>query len=243
MQNLLSSYRRYTGAAGAKADNEVASRYAPMVYKAVRQVAEHLPLTVDREDLFSAGIVGLLDALAKFDPSRGVTFEAYAQIRIKWAIQDELRSLDHLTRSMRRRSRTIRDSHNELEKAEGGPVSDQDVAAHTGMSIEEVQSSVTMKNPPEATDPHTLDTMMNAEMWARPVGLLEKLEWEEQVALVSRALAELPERNRLVVGLYYEAELTLKEIGEVLGVTQSRVSQILRKTEELLRGRLTELLT
>lgn len=213
---------------------EAVRTYAPMVYRVVRQVAEKAPRSVDREYLFSAGMVGLLDALAKFDDSRGIAFEAYARIRVKGAVLDELRSLDHLTRSMRRRTKSVATSQATLEKNAGTPACDTAIAEHAGLSVEEVHASRT-RRAPESVDPSTLESLDVASLWQESMSVLDQLEAQERVRLLSAALAELPERNRLVVGLYYEAELTLQEIGEVLGVTQSRVSQILKKTVELLK--------
>lgn len=238
MHNLLKAYTQNTNRTSKNEMDEAVRKYAPMVYRVVRQVAERMPASVDREYLFSAGMVGLLDALTKYDEGRGIAFEAYARIRIKGAVLDELRSLDHLTRSMRRRSRTVADSRTEMEKVEGAPVSDSDVAEELGMSIEEVQNSRSRKAPPEVLDPSTLDTMSLPGLWQQPSTATDSMEWDEHVKQLSAALAELPERNRLVIGLYYEAELTLQEIGDVLGVTQSRISQILRKTVEMLREKL-----
>ncbi|MEM1026240.1 MAG: FliA/WhiG family RNA polymerase sigma factor [Myxococcota bacterium] len=239
MQNLLRAYTQQSSRHNNEMD-EAVRKYAPVVYRVVRQVSERMPASVDREYLFSAGMVGLLDALQKYDDKRGIAFEAYARIRIKGAVLDELRGLDHLTRSMRRRSRSVAESRNELEKAEGAPVGDAEVAAATGMSIEEVQRSRSRKAPPEVLDPSTLESMSVSGLWQSEGLADESMEWGEHVHLLSQALAELPERNRLVIGLYYEAELTLQEIGEVLGVTQSRISQILRKTVEMLREKLVD---
>ncbi|MEL6189921.1 MAG: RNA polymerase sigma factor FliA [Myxococcota bacterium] len=242
MHNFLKAYTRMSPGQAQSENDEAVRKYAPVVYRVVRQVAERMPASVDREYLFSAGMVGLLDALSKFDPEKGIAFEAYARIRIKGAVLDELRSLDHLTRSMRRKSKSVADSRQELEKAEGEPVGDDEVARSLGVSIEEVHTSRNRKAPPEVVDPSTLDTLALSALWQQPASADDSMEWDEHVKLLSKALAELPERNRLVIGLYYEAELTLQEIGEVLGVTQSRISQILRKTVEMLRERLvTEL--
>ncbi|MGF1510190.1 MAG: sigma-70 family RNA polymerase sigma factor [Myxococcota bacterium] len=238
MQYIMKAYAQQTSRTPQSKTDEAVRKYAPVVYRVVRQVSERMPASVDREYLFSAGMVGLLDALAKYDESRGIAFEAYARIRIKGAVLDELRSLDHLTRSMRRRTRSVNDSRNEMEKLEGAPVSDEAVAEAMGMSIEEVQSSRARRAPPEVVDPSTLDSFAAAGLWQQADAAPDSMEWKQRVRLLSRALSELPERNRLVVGLYYEAELTLQEIGEVLGVTQSRISQILRKTVEMLRERL-----
>ncbi len=235
MQRLLKTYTTHSNRRKKSANDEAVRKYAPMVYSVVRQVAERMPSTVDREYLFSAGMVGLLDALAKYDNKRGTSFEGYARIRIRGAVLDELRSLDHLTRSMRRKSRSVADSRTELEKEQGEPVGDDSVAQALGMSVEEVQKNRARRAPPEVVDPTTLDTLALNGLWEPPATVMEELEWREHVKLLSKAMATLPERNRLVLGLYYEAELTLQEIGEVLGVTQSRISQILRKTVEMLR--------
>ncbi|NJK88856.1 MAG: sigma-70 family RNA polymerase sigma factor [Myxococcales bacterium] len=195
MQNLLKAYTTHQSKDGNPTD-EAVRKYAPMVYRVVRQVAERMPASVDREYLFSAGMVGLLDALAKYDPNRGIAFEAYARIRIKERSVDELRSLDHLTRSMRRRSRSVADSRTELEKSEGAPVTDFDVAEALGVSIEEVQRSRTRKAPPEVVDPGTLDSLAVTGLWQQQRAADDDMEWGEYVKLLSRALSELPERNR-----------------------------------------------
>ncbi len=235
MQRLLKTYTNHVPRKNKSVHDEAVRKYAPMVYSVVRQVAERMPASVDREYLFSAGMVGLLDALAKYDDKRGTSFEGYARIRIRGAVLDELRSLDHLTRSMRRKSRSVADSRTELEKEQGQPVGDYSVAQALGISVEEVQRNRARRAPPEVVDPSTLDTLALNSLWEPPASVTEELEWQEHVKLLSKAMAGLPERNRLVLGLYYEAELTLQEIGEVLGVTQSRISQILRKTVEMLR--------
>jgi RNA polymerase sigma factor for flagellar operon FliA len=234
MQSLLKSYMQPRARANDPR-SEAIRQYAPMVYRVVRQVAERMPPSVDREYLFSAGMAGLLDALLKYDASRGIAFEAYARIRVKGAILDELRGLDHLTRSLRRRSRSVQSSSQQLERTEGAPVSDSEVAEHMGVSIEEVQESRSRRAPPESLDPGALEGLELDALWQEPVSADERLEWQERVRILSKGLATLPERNRLVIGLYYEAELTLQEIGDVLGVTQSRVSQILKRSVELLR--------
>lgn len=238
MHNLLKAYTNPSVKGRGDENEEAVRKYAPVVYRVVRQVAERMPSSVDREYLFSAGMMGLLDALAKYESDRGIAFEAYARIRIRGAVLDELRGMDHLTRSMRRRARSVAEQRQEMEKKEGAPVGDARVAEALGMTIEEVQQGKARRAPPEMIDPTTLDSMSIGHLWQAPPELLETMEWQEQVKQLSKALADLPERNRLVVGLYYEAELTLQEIGDVLGVTQSRISQILRKTVEMLRERL-----
>lgn len=213
-------------------DAEVAE-YGPLVHRMVRQLSERVPATVDRDALVSAGMLGLLDALDKYDGGRNVAFEAYARIRIRGAILDELRGLDHLTRSQRRRSRAVAESRTELEKQ--GKASDHEVADALGLSIEQVQESRRSHVPPDVVDPTQLDAWQLDGLWAAEDDAETRLSHRQQVQAVSRALAALPERNRLVVGLYYESDITLQEIGDLLGVTQSRVSQILKQTLQMLR--------
>ncbi len=208
-------------------------QHSPMVSKTVREVSYRAPASVDRRALFSAGIVGLLDAADKYDGNRSVAFEAYARIRVRGAILDELRGLDHLTRTQRRRSRDVAESRRDLEKH--GPTSDSAVAEALGMSIEDVQESRRGHVPPDIMDPQAMEMRPVRQLWGDSESVIDRMEHQEQVRCLSQALAQLPERNRLVVGLYYESEITLQEIGDMLGVTQSRISQILKKTMEMLR--------
>jgi RNA polymerase sigma factor for flagellar operon FliA len=183
-------------------------------------------------------MVGLLEAIQKFEPDRGIVFEAYARIRIRGAVLDALRRLDHLSRRMRRQSKSLRDTHQKMEQEAGAPVGDAEVAESTGLSIKEVQDSRIRRAAPESVDPQVLDSIKANALWQGMPTVLESLEREEAITMVANALAELPERNRLIMGLYYEAELTLKEIGQVVGVTESRVSQIMRKTVSMIRAKI-----
>jgi len=215
---------------------DLVERYSAMVRRVVRDVGHRVPTSVDRNALFSAGIVGLLDASDKYEDARSVAFEAYARIRVRGAILDELRGLDHLTRTQRQRSRAVAECRRALEC--DGPVSDSSVAEQLGMTVEEVQVSRQQHVPPDVVDPQTMEGKAVRTMWADHASVEDSIAHQERIALVSRALANLPERNRLVVGLYYESEITLQEIGELLGVTQSRVSQVLKKTIALVRDEL-----
>ena len=235
MSKGIQAYKKNTSTGAQPNNKEFVEQYSTLVYQIVRKVAEKVPPTVDREDLFGAGMVGLLEARAKFDPERGIVFEAYARLRIKGAILDELRRLDHLTRRMRDRQKSVQETRNNLEREKGAPVSDLEVAKNLGVSIEDVQKSRAQHHGPQTTDPSIIDARSVAALWQQPLTTLDKMEWHERVRMLSVGLGQLPERNRLVAGLYYEAELTLKEIAVVLGVTESRVSQILKKTILLLR--------
>ncbi len=235
MRNPLSKYQQQAPKGAETEQDAIVRQHAQLVYRIVRQVAERLPPSVDREDLFGAGMVGLLEAIQKFEPDRGIVFEAYARIRIRGAVLDALRRLDHLSRRMRRQTKSVRDTHQKMEQEAGAPVGDAEVAETTGLTIEEVQESRMRRSAPESVDPQVLDSIQTPTLWQGMSSTLETLEREEAITMVANALADLPERNRLIMGLYYEAELTLKEIGQVVGVTESRVSQIMRKTVAIIR--------
>jgi len=127
-----------------------------------------------------------------------------------------------------------------MEASAGRPVGDVELANQMGVSVQEVQTSRTHNAAPESLEPATLENVSFSALWQSELGILESLEVQERMGLVVEALGALPERNRLIMGLYYEAELTLKEIGEIVDVTESRVSQIMRKTVKMIREYLEE---
>ncbi len=235
MQQLLKAYTRQPPRHRRTARDEAVSKNAYLVQRAVRKVSDRVPSTVDRASLFSAGMLGLLTAIDKFDAGKGISFEAYASIRIRGAILDELRGLDHLTRVQRKQAKTVQSSRDEMAKRRGTPADDLEVAREVGLSVEEVQQSRVRGAPPETVDPNTLDIFGASGLWEQQHSALDRLERNEQIRILSKKIAQLPERSRLVLGLCYEAELTLQEIGEILGVTQSRVSQIIKETKAILR--------
>lgn len=232
----LSHERTPDASARMAARHRLVQDYTPLVRRLVRNLTYRVPMSVDRNTLFSAGIVGLLDAADRFDDDRSVAFEAYARIRVRGAILDELRGLDHLTRTQRRRSRAVAEVRGDLERQGGAP--DAEVASALGLTVEQVQTSRQHHVPPEVVDPQVLANQSARRLWSEAGSAEDHVVARERIHEVSRALAGLPERNRLVVGLYYEAEITLQEIGDLLGVTQSRVSQILKKTMDLLHEQL-----
>ncbi len=236
MQNLLKAYTRPRPLGAQDEATEAIARHAPMVYRMVKRLAERVPASVDRQDLFNAGILGLLTAIERFDASRGVAFEAYAQIRIRGAVIDELRRRDHLSRRMRRRTREIGEQAEELERKLGRPLDPAELAERTGLSVEAVSRSRQQQPTPRPMAPELLDRVESEPLWQRPAAPHEEAASREQIRKVSEALSALPERSRLIVGLYYEAQLTLKEIGELLGISESRVSQLLRRVVRRVRA-------
>ena len=221
-------------------------RFAPLVRHVVERVATTLPRTVDHEDLYSAGVLGLLDAHAKFDVGKGVKFETYAVWRIRGAVLDQLRALDWVSRSMRRKARNLDGVTRKLDQKLGRAASEIELAREMNLTrtdfyrlLDQVRGAVLVSldenRSAEDQEPSTL-----ADHLPDPsaVNLEERLEEEERKVVLLRTLDHLPEQERLVVALYYYEHLTLKEIGRALGISESRVSQVHTRAMSRLRLRL-----
>jgi RNA polymerase sigma factor for flagellar operon FliA len=226
--------------------DDLLRRFAPLVRHVVERVATTLPRTVDHEDLYSAGVLGLLDAHAKFDAHKGVKFETYAVWRIRGAVLDQLRALDWVSRSMRRKARNLDGVTRKLDQKLGRAASEVELAREMKLSrgdfyrlLDQVRGAVLVSldenRSGEDQEPSTL-----ADHLADPmaVNLEERLEEEERKVVLLRTLNHLPEQERLVVALYYYEHLTLKEIGRALGISESRVSQVHTRAMSRLRLRL-----
>ena len=228
------------GAAARRARDAEIMQYVPLVYKVVRNITNRMPAFMDREALIGAGMVGLMSAVQKYDASKGVAFEAYARIRIRGAVQDELRTMDHLTRGQRKSTRSIHEAREDLQKKMGAPVDDVELANDAKMTVEEVQQGALLRAPPQAVDPSDLDQQNLSNPWQDAESTEDRVARREQLALVRAALRKLPERDQTIMGLYYEEELTLEEIGTIINVSQSRVSQLIGKVKRKLRAELAE---
>jgi RNA polymerase sigma factor for flagellar operon FliA len=221
--------------------------YAPLVKYVAGRLGSGLPAHVDEGDLVSYGLLGLIGAIERYDPSRDIKFETYAIARIKGAIIDELRALDWVPRSVRSRAREIERAIGELEAKTGVAPTDEQIAAKIGISVDELEESLAdiSRSSIAALDElwsvsgdgdqiSLMDTIED-ESGPKPEAALDQTEVREALA---DAIARLPEREKLVITLYYYEELTLREIGEVLGVTESRVSQLHTKAILRLKARL-----
>jgi RNA polymerase sigma factor FliA len=218
--------------------------YSPLVKYVAGRVGAGLPRSVDQNDLASYGLFGLIDAIDKFEPDRGFKFETYAINRIKGAILDELRALDWVPRSVRSRARRIESGIAELEHKLQRAPTEEELAAHVEMAIDELRdtlaeigrSGMAALDELISNDSHT----SMGEMIADPGGMSPEMAFqaEETRRGLVDAINRLPNRERLVVTLYYYEGMTLAEIGNVLGVTESRVCQIHAKTMMSLRNRL-----
>src|SRR6266540_4980735 len=210
--------------------------YAPLVKYVAGRLGSGLPAHVDEGDLVSYGLLGLISAIDRYDPGRDVKFETYAIARIKGSILDELRALDWVPRSVRSRAREIERAIAELERKLGRAPSDEEIASKLSITEEELEESLTNISRSSIAALDELWTVSGSG--GDQVALIDTLEDEstpdpqgtlsvtEQKEALADAIARLPEREKLVVTLYYYEDLTLREIGEVLGVTESRVSQL-----------------
>jgi RNA polymerase sigma factor FliA len=222
--------------------------YAPLVKFVAGRLGSNLPAHVDEQDLVSYGLLGLIGAIERFDPDREIKFETYAISRIKGAIIDELRSLDWVPRSVRARAREIERAIVDLERVLMRAPNDTEIAGKIGISEDELEKSLSdisrssmaaldeLWTPQGASDQVALIDTIEDTSGPDPEFSLEQTELNDALA---EAIARLPEREKLVVTLYYYEELTLREIGEVLGVTESRVSQLHTKAVLRLKARLS----
>jgi RNA polymerase sigma factor FliA len=213
-------------------------------------VAATLPRNVDHEDLYSAGVLGLLDAHAKFDTAKGVKFETYAVWRIKGAVLDQLRALDWVSRSMRRKARNLDGVTRALDQKLGRAASEEELARELRMNrgefyrlLDHVRGAVLVSLDEARSSDDQESTSLGEHLPdPRAVDLDARLEEEQTRLVLLRTLDLLPEQERLVVALYYYEHLTLKEIGRTLGISESRVSQVHTRAMSRLRLRLSKAL-
>jgi RNA polymerase sigma factor for flagellar operon FliA len=212
--------------------DQLITEYLPYVKRIVQRLAVHLPSTVDIDDLMNVGVIGLIQAVDRYDPRRDNKFMTYAIFRIKGAVLSELRARDFLSRSNRRKIRELESVYLRLEQKLGRTADDNEVAQELGVDLEQVyrtkqMSSISFISLEELgvssrdEKEKLLSYLVNNEDDA-----LSRTKLKELKEAMARAIKQLPEKERLVISLYYLDELTMKETGKVLGITESRVSQI-----------------
>jgi RNA polymerase sigma factor for flagellar operon FliA len=246
---LKDLWRRYKVEGDQDARERLVVAYSPLVKYVSGRLGSGLPAHVEEADLISYGLVGLISAIERFELEREIKFETYAITRIRGAIIDELRSMDWVPRSVRARARAIERANAKLENDLQRAPTDEEVAAELKITVEEFQDSLLQisNSTISALDEmwsvgdssgdqvSLLDTITD-ENAPDPAQIMDETDLKDRVA---DAITKLPEREKLVVALYYYENLTLREIGEVLGVTESRISQLHTKAVLRLRGKLT----
>jgi len=241
-------WRRFKESGDQEAREGLILHFSPLVKFVAGRVGVGLPRNVEQADLISYGMFGLIDAIDKFEPERGFKFETYAVNRIKGAILDELRALDWVPRSVRSRAREIQRSLDELEHRLKRSATEDELAEHMGVPLETLQNQLGeiaglgFVALDELIDPSERGSATMGELLSDPRGIDpgSSFEQQENRFVLTDAINRLPERERLVVTLYYYEGLTLAEIGDVLGVTESRICQIHTKSVMSLRNRMLE---
>ncbi len=247
-EELSEIWRRYKEEDSQEAREKLILHYAPLVKYVAGRVSSGLPANIEYSDLVSYGIFGLIDAIEKYEPQRGIKFETYAINRIKGSIIDELRAIDWVPRSVRFKARELEKAYVTLESELKRMPTDEEVAAELGLSMDDYYA---LLNQMSFISLVALDDLWNVggEKGDR-LSLVETLEdvkandpsrsyeLEERKRILADSIGRLPEREKIVITLYYYEGLTLKEIGEVLGVTESRVCQMHTKAILRLKARL-----
>ena len=218
--------------------NEIAENYLPLVRMVCGRLAVSLPQHLDKDDLLSSGFFGLLDAIDRFDVTRNIKFETYAGVRIRGAMIDYLRSKDWIPVSMRQKIRKYEQTVCRLENELGRTATDDELAEALEISLEELQTLVNQSNSATVIPlEEYLRTDAAEAIDTNPANSTELFEIKETLA---KAIERLPERERLVVSLYYYEEMTLKEISLVLHLTEARISQLHTKAIIKMRGYLAQ---
>lgn len=223
--------------------NDIVLQYAPLVKRIAHHLLLRMPSSVQLDDLIQSGMIGLLEAAKKYDLTKGASFETYAGIRIRGAMLDEIRKGDWAPRSVHRKSRKVAEAIKTIEMRTGTDAKDLDVAAELDMPLEEYHAIL---QDASGSRLFSFDDMLEGDDSAmeRVAGdmpnPLDGLQNDDFKAQLAEAISGLPEREQLVLSLYYDEELNLKEIGQVIGVSESRVSQIHTQAALRLRARLAD---
>jgi len=226
---------------------EVIKRYSPMIKYVANRIAMRLPPHIEVDDLISVGVLGLMDAISKYDSSRGAKFKTYAEFRVRGAILDELRAMDWVPRSIRQKASNVDKVVQKLQAKLSRSPEDEEVAEEMGISLNQFHDTLNeTKSIPvfsledlgiakESGEQQSLLDCLAGKADADPQTQIRLIELKE---IIAKAIDALPEKERLMVSLYYYEELTMKEIGAVLEITESRVSQIHSKAVYRLRTKL-----
>ena len=244
--NLLRKYKEEPNRLSAQQKDKLIMEYAPLIKFIAQKIAVRLPSNIELDDLISSGVIGLMDAIDKYDPTRDNKFKTYAEFRIRGAILDELRAQDWVPRSVRDKAKLLDRTYASLEQQLGRQATDEEVAGELKVSMEEFYDLINQVRPVSLLSIDDSNTFSNVDKKSI-LNLLEatkinnpfnQLNLKSVKEVVTKAIEELPEKQRLVLSLYYYEDLNLKEIGKVLDVTESRVSQLHAQAVTRLRSKL-----
>jgi RNA polymerase sigma factor for flagellar operon FliA len=232
---------------GATPPDEAVRAYLPLVRWLVQRLAVRKPPQVELDEMVSWGIEGLLDAMKKYDPSKQAAFATYAQFRIRGAILDRLRGMDWVSRSVRQKASLLEKTYHRLEGTLGRPASEEEVAEALELSLPQLHALLSEVGQMSLFSLEDLGVDSGPDRWQIEKLLdgdgtdpMQEILTRERAELVAEAIANLPDKERTVIGLYYHEGITMKEAGAVLGLTESRVSQLHAQALLRLRGLLHE---
>lgn len=234
LSKKLKNLKDYRSTVDPKTKDEIIIEYAPLIKYIAQKIASRLPSNIELDDLISCGVIGLMDAIEKFDPSRDNKFKTYAEFRVRGAILDELRAQDWVPRSIREKAKMIERSYAKLESELGRPATDDEMCKELNVTQDEFHDllnkakSVSLLNIDDSATFNRGDKKLIAGLMedSRAANPFTAVSYKNSREKIKEGIQGLPEKQRLVLSLYYYEDLNLKEIGQVLDVTESRVSQL-----------------
>ena len=246
--SLLKKYKEEPNKLTPEQKDKLIMEYAPLIKFIAQKIAIRLPSNIELDDLISSGVIGLMDAIEKYDPTRDNKFKTYAEFRIRGSILDELRAQDWVPRSVRDKAKMLDRTLIQLEAELGRSATDEEIAEKLEMSIEEFYDLVNQVKPvsvlsiDEQATFSTVDkqSILNLLEGCKINNPFNQLNLKSVKEIVTTSIEDLPERQRLVLSLYYYEDLNLKEIGRILRVTESRVSQLHAQAISRLRAKLSQ---
>ena len=251
MEGILRDAKENYSEIPATLKEQIVLEHAPLIRYIVNRIAVRLPSHIDLDDLHNTGVIGLMDAIEKYDPEKNCKFKTYAEFRIKGAILDQLRSLDWVPRSVRQKGRKLERAYGEVEQRLGRSASEEEVADSLGLQIEKFHELLNQVRGVSLVNLEELrGTGADGERTGSYADIVEDVHSEnpfsafrqtETRQVIAETIGGLPEKERLVLTLYYYEDLNMKEIGSILGITESRVCQIHTKAVGRLRSKLKAL--
>jgi RNA polymerase sigma factor for flagellar operon FliA len=234
LSKKLKNLKDYRCTLDPKVKDQIIIEYAPLIKYIAQKIAARLPSNIELDDLISCGVIGLMDAIRKFDPTRDNKFKTYAEFRVRGAILDELRAQDWVPRSIREKAKLVERAYSKLESANGRPATDEEMCEELQVTQDEFYDlvnkakSISLLNIDDAASFNRGDKKLLAGVMEhnRSTNPFTAVNFKNSQEKIKEGISTLPEKQRLVLSLYYYEDLNLKEIGQVLNVTESRVSQL-----------------